>query len=82
MSSSKERVRQVTRSAAKNESPVKNSAIKRTKEEEGKSIERQGLPAPRGKRNYFDSMSSITKSKLGELLLTVAEEEVKIERHR
>lgn len=31
------------------------------------------------KSNYFDELSSMTKSKLGELLLTVAEEELKIE---
>ena len=34
----------------------------------------------RKKRNYFDEMSCGTKSKLGELLLTVAEEELLIER--
>lgn len=36
----------------------------------------------KGHRNYFEELSSITKSKLGELLLTVAEEELLIERHR
>jgi hypothetical protein len=34
----------------------------------------------RKRRNYFDEMSCGTKSKLGELLLTVAEEELLIER--
>ncbi len=36
----------------------------------------------RKRRNYFDEMSCGTKSKLGELLLTVAEEELLIERQR
>jgi Ca2+-binding EF-hand superfamily protein len=37
---------------------------------------------PPGRKNYFESLSSITKSKLGELLLTVADQELMIERHR
>ena len=34
------------------------------------------------RKNYFDDISSMTKSKLGELLLTVAQEELLIERQR
>ncbi len=37
---------------------------------------------PRGHKNYFDLLSSMTKSKLGELLLLVAESELHIERQR
>ena len=36
----------------------------------------------RTRKNYFDEISSLTKSKLGELLLTVAEEELLIEKQR
>lgn len=36
----------------------------------------------RKRRNYFDDLSSMVKSKLGELLLNVAEEELMIERQR
>ena len=34
------------------------------------------------KRNHFEELSSVSKSKLGELFLTVAEEELMIERQR
>lgn len=36
----------------------------------------------RRRKNYFETMSSVTKSKLGELLLLVADEELRIEKLR
>ena len=43
-------------------------------------LNKSTVPELRKQRNYFDEMSCGTKSKLGELLLTVAEEELMIER--
>ena len=43
-------------------------------------LNQSGVNEQRKRRNYFDEMSCGTKSKLGELLLTVAEEELMIER--
>ena len=45
-------------------------------------LNKSGVNEQRKRRNYFDEMSCGTKSKLGELLLTVAEEELMIERQR
>ena len=42
------------------------------------TAERQTVP--RAKKNYFESISSMTKSKLGELLLCVADSELQIEK--
>ena len=43
---------------------------------------RQSQDGKRKRNDYFEQLSSLTKSKLGELLLTVAEQELLIERQR
>jgi len=50
-----------------------------------KQLAKQAPPSPEGKRprkDYFNLLSSMTKSKLGELFLCVADSEVAIERQR